>query len=111
VGVLDAGLLDLERVDEDADGLEGDQEDLLDGLVEAVAEEDNVPDTLARAKAVYHQYATEYKRRFKWLRPSLFRSKLMEDLAQDTQTLRELLRSQGDWDPACDHKLRPCANC
>jgi hypothetical protein len=39
--VLDAGLLDLERVDEDADGMEGDQEDLLDGLVEAVAEEDN----------------------------------------------------------------------
>ncbi|MFY8043338.1 MAG: hypothetical protein ACOVOD_10455, partial [Rhodoferax sp.] len=53
VGVLDAGLLDLERVDEDADGIEGDQEDLLDGLVEAVEEEDAVPDTLARAKAVY----------------------------------------------------------
>jgi hypothetical protein len=36
VGVLDAGLLDLERVDEDAEGLEGDPEDLLDGLVDAV---------------------------------------------------------------------------
>ncbi len=105
VGVLDAGLLDLERIDEDADGLEGDQEDLLDGMVEAVAQEDNVPDTLARAKAVYHQYVNEYKRRFKWLRPGLFRSKLAEDLAQDTQTLRELLRSQGDWDPAHDQKL------
>ncbi|WP_341908558.1 helicase-related protein [Polaromonas sp. YR568] len=105
VGVLDAGLLDVEHIDEDADGLEGDQEDLMDGLVEAVAEEDNVPDTLARAKAVYHQYATDYKRRFKWLRPSLFRAKLAEDLAQDTQTLRELLHSQGKWDPAHDQKL------
>lgn len=105
VGVLDAGLLDLEHIDEDADGLEGDQEDLLDGVVEALAEEDNVPSTLARAKTVYHQYATEYKRRFKWLRPGLFKAKLAEDLAQDTQTLKELLRSQGNWDPAYDQKL------
>jgi hypothetical protein len=98
-------LLDLERVDEDVEGLEGDPEDLLDGLVEAVAEEDINPDSLARAKAVYEQYATEYKKRFKWMRPSLFRSKLAEDLAQDTQTLSELLRSQGPWDPAHDQKL------
>ncbi|MEI8323927.1 MAG: helicase-related protein [Betaproteobacteria bacterium] len=105
IGVLDAGLLDLERVDEDLEGLEGDPEDLLDGLVEAVAEEDIAPDSLARAKAVYQQYATEYKKRFKWMRPSLFRSKLAEDLAQDTQTLSELLRAQGPWDPAHDQKL------
>jgi hypothetical protein len=104
VGVLDAGLLDLDRVDEDAEGLEGDPEDLLDGLVNAVQEEDNRPDDMARAKAVYQQYATEYKKRFKWLRPGLFRAKLAEDLAQDTQTLRELLRTQGNWDAALDHK-------
>ena len=36
MGVLDAGLLDADRIDEDADGIEGDQEDLLDGVVEAV---------------------------------------------------------------------------
>jgi hypothetical protein len=29
IGVRDAGLLDLERVDDDADGVEGDPEDLL----------------------------------------------------------------------------------
>lgn len=106
VGVLDAGLLDLERVDEDADGIEGDPEDLLDGLVEAVAEEDALPDTLARAKAVYAQYAGQYKKRFKWIRPSLFKKQLAEDLAQDTQTLTELLHSQGPWEPAKDHKLQ-----
>jgi superfamily II DNA or RNA helicase len=106
VGVLDAGLLDLDRLDEDADGLEGDQEDLLDGMVQAVADDVVSPDkSLARAKVVYHQYATEYKRRFKWLRPSLFRKQLAEDLAQDTQTLRELLRDQGAWAPALDQKL------
>lgn len=104
VGVLDAGLLDLERVDEDAEGLEGDPEDLLDGLVEAVAEEDIAPDGMARAKAVYAQYAKEYKKRFKWIRSSLFKTKLAEDLAQDTQTLTELLNSQGAWAAENDHK-------
>ena len=104
VGVLDAGLLDLARVDEDAEGMEGDPEDLLDGLVEAVADKDDVPDGMGRARAVYEQYATEYKRRFKWLRPSLFRAKLAEDLTQDTQALASLLSSQGQWDAARDHK-------
>jgi superfamily II DNA or RNA helicase len=105
VGVLDAGLLDLEHVDEDAEGLEGDPEDLLDGLVEVVAEEDIAPDDMARAKAVYHQYATEYKKRFKWIRPTLFKRSLTADLAADTQTLRELLRTHGQWDPQHDQKL------
>ncbi len=105
VGVLDAGLLDLEHVDEDAEGLEGDPEDLLDGLVEAVAEEDASPDDMARAKAVYDQYATEFKKRFKWIRPGLFKKSLAEHLASDTQTLRELLRTHGQWDPKHDQKL------
>jgi superfamily II DNA or RNA helicase len=105
IGVLDAGLLDLERVDEDADGVEGDPEDLMDGMVDAVTEEDNVPDGMARAKAVYQQYATDYKRRFKWIRTGLFKDALADHLAQDTQTLQQLLLLQGEWDPAHDKKL------
>lgn len=105
VGVLDAGLLDVERMDEDAEGLEGDPEDLLDGLVEAVAEEEALPDGMARAKAVYQQYAGEYKRRFKWVRPTLFKKTLAADLAADTQALLEMLRIHGEWDPQYDQKL------
>lgn len=104
VGVLDAGLLDLEHVDEDAEGLEGEPEDLLDGLIAEVAEEDGLPDGLARARAVYDQYAKDYKKRFKWVRPGLFKTKLAEDLAQDTQTLSELLTRQGPWAAENDHK-------
>jgi hypothetical protein len=104
VGVLDAGLLDIERVDEDAEGLEGDTEDLLDGMFEAVAEEDSLPNDMARAKAVYVQYDRDYKKRFKWIRPSLFKAKLAEDLAHDTQILNELLSSQGAWEAEKDHK-------
>ena len=113
IGVLDAGLLDLERVDEDADGMEGEPEDLLDGLVEAAPDtaleaqaiSDNLPDAMARAKAVYAQYAGQYKKRFKWIRPGLFKPSLAADLAQDTQTLSELLATQGHWEPAHDQKL------
>jgi superfamily II DNA or RNA helicase len=105
VGVLDAGLLDLERVDEDAEGLEGDPEDLLDGLVEAVGEEDNVPDDMTRAKEAYNRYATEFKRRFKWIRPTLFKKELAEHLAEDTRALIDLLRKHGEWDPQHDQKL------
>lgn len=104
LGVLDAGLLDIERVDEDAEGLEGDNEDLLDGLFDAVTDEDGVPSDMARAKAVYEQYVRDYKKRFKWIRPTLFKDKLAEDLAHDTQRLTELLNSQGPWDADRDHK-------
>ena len=105
IGVLDAGLLDLERVDEDADGVEGDPEDLLDGMVEAATEADGMPDSMARARAVYQQYSGKYKKRFTWIRPGLFRTRLADDLAEDTQSLSELLQTQGQWDPAHDQKL------
>ena len=105
VGVLDAGLLDMEHVDEDVEGLEGEPEDLLDGLVDAVAEEDNVPDNMARAKAIYGKYATEYKKRFKWIRPALFKQSLAEHLAADTLELSHLLRKHGEWDLEHDHKM------
>lgn len=104
IGVLDAEILDLDRVDEDADGVEGEPEDLLDGLVDAVAEANMVPEGMERARRAYQQYSTEYRRRFKWLRPGLFRAGLAEDLSQDTQALDDLLRAQGSWDAARDHK-------
>jgi superfamily II DNA or RNA helicase len=106
VGVLDAGLLDLERVDEDAEGIEGEPEDLLDGLVDAVSPESPVPHGLTRARSVYALYAGPFKRRFKWIRPSLFKKALSQDLTQDTQTLNALLQSQGPWEAAKDHKLQ-----
>ncbi|MFM2058681.1 MAG: hypothetical protein RLY71_3066 [Pseudomonadota bacterium] len=104
IGVLDAGLLDIERVDEDADGLEGETEDLLDGMFDAVGEDDSLSADMARAKTVYEQYDRDYKKRFKWIRPTLFKTKLAEDLAHDNQILSELLTSQGPWEAEKDHK-------
>ncbi len=105
VGVLDAGLMDADRVDEDMEGLEGDPEDLLDGLVDEVAEEGTITDDLARAAAIYRQYAGQYRKRYKWIRPDLFRTSLHQHLVQDTDTLRVLLKEYGPWSATADHKL------
>lgn len=104
VGVLDAGVLDGEHVDEDGEGLTGATEDLLDGEYDAAKEADEIPDGFARARAVYEQYAQHYRQRFKWVPPALFRPQLAEHLAHDTQLLSALLSSQGPWDAAHDHK-------
>ncbi len=108
VGVLDAALLDADRIDEDAEGIEGDPEDLLDGLVGSVAYFDEgiaVANPMARAQSAYQLYASDHKRRFKWISPRLFKPQLAEHLAGDTQTLSELLAGQGAWDPTLDRKL------
>jgi superfamily II DNA or RNA helicase len=105
IGVLDAGLLDADRFDEDADGVQSDQEDQLDGVIDAVAEVDASTDSMARAKAVYQQYATEYKKRFKWINPRFFKTALADHLAADTQTLSEMLTMHGPWNAELDRKL------
>lgn len=104
IGVLDAGLLDLARMDEDAEGVEGEPEDLQDGLVSEAFEADGLPDGMARAKAVYDQYTSVFKKRFKWVRSSLFKTTLAQDLAEDTQALTALMNSQGHWCAELDHK-------
>ncbi len=120
VGVLDAGLLDADHIDEDAEGLEGDPEDLLDGLVEAVAAVEAVEaveagaaveagpapiDPMARARTAYQLYSIDYKKRFKWISARLFKPMLAEHLAADTQSLSELMARHGAWDASQDRKF------
>jgi hypothetical protein len=54
---------------------------------------------------VYADYAGPLKRRFKWLRPSLFVKELAKDLRGDVQALLNVLKTCGEWDPARDAKL------
>ena len=51
------------------------------------------------------RYETELKRRFKWLRPSLFTKTLETDLANDARSLIQVLMKCGTWDAAKDSKL------
>jgi superfamily II DNA or RNA helicase len=101
IGVLDAGVLDADRIDEDADAIQAEQEDLLDGVVEELGEEANNP-----AAFIYEQYATDYRKRYKWIRASLFKAELREHIFTDVQALKVLLREHGAWSAEHDGKLQ-----
>jgi superfamily II DNA or RNA helicase len=58
-----------------------------------------------RAAVIYEAYQRRYKTRFKWLRPSLFKDTLAEELLQDSRQLIDVLNFCGEWDPAKDVKL------
>ena len=50
-----------------------------------------------------------FRRRFKWLRPSLFADALVEDLRADAKSLMNVLEVAGPWDAARDAKLHALA--
>lgn len=63
-----------------------------------------------RAAEIYELYATRYRRRFKWLRPSLFADDLAIDVLSDARTLMRVLEHCGDWEPNEDAKLSALAD-
>ncbi len=58
-----------------------------------------------RAGEIYQSYATQWKRRFKWLRSGLFVKLLADDLREDVGALLKVLKLCGDWDADQDAKL------
>ncbi|MBW2539959.1 MAG: SWF/SNF helicase family protein, partial [Deltaproteobacteria bacterium] len=112
IGTQDSGLLDSRLWDEDVDatsvvtGLFNDEDDSDDTPTnqnhDALETEE---DYKAHAEEVYNVYASEYKSRFKWPRPSLFSTGLAKDLANDAQSLLSILKDCGQWDSARDVKL------
>lgn len=110
IGTQDTGLLDPSSYDEDADAVAGTVELFEDETLPTSPEPSGQPprseaDFKERAAAVYLQYATTHKKRFKWVRPTLFMHRLGDDLRSDAQSLLKLLASCGRWDPARDAKL------
>jgi superfamily II DNA or RNA helicase len=101
IGPLDAGLLDADQGDEDAEGQQADIEDQQDGLADAAQDP-----TAESVELIYAQYSTQYRRRFKWIRPGLFKPTLREALQADTQALKALLSEQGVWAAAQDAKFQ-----
>ena len=59
----------------------------------------------AQAKKTYEYYTSQFKNRFKWLRPSLFKKELALNLAADAKSLIEVLKVCGTWDTEKDAKL------
>jgi hypothetical protein len=118
IGSQEAALLDSRNTDEDAESLvatlfdpafdpeieddaESTSEEALDQAEKDLAEKD----FRQRAAAIYTVYATRYKRRFKWIKPGLFKAALKKDLLDDAKILTAILRKCGDWQAAQDTKL------
>jgi SNF2 family DNA or RNA helicase len=109
IGTQDQGLLDARINDADEELLSGadlfDEEDGDDSAKVEAAELQTEADFKRRAAEIYADYAARYKRRFKWMRPSLFIDDLQKDLLKDAHALFGVLRQAGTWDPAHDTKL------
>ena len=109
IGTIDAGLLDTQSFDKDADQGLG---DFFDAEDEDESEESDGATSLRtegdfcqRAAEVYALYANRYKRRFRWLSPRHFVTDLGSALKADAKTLLDLLAEFGEWHAAKDAKL------
>lgn len=109
IGTTDAGLLDPQSFDEDADEAIGDffdeQEDEDSGQPGPAASLRMEDDFRARAAEVYALYSSQYKRRFRWIPSHLFVDELEADLRLDAGILQRLLSGFGQWKPENDAKL------
>ena len=114
IGTTDAGLLDPQSFDKDADGSAGDFFDADDGEADEGGGETTAlrreVDFRQRAAEVYRLYAGPYKRRFRWLAAHHFAAELGKDLATDAAALRRLLVRFGAWNAASDAKLDALEN-
>ena len=109
LGTQDAEMLDSRFTDEDADQAKGSLFDPDDDEQEEEVQETGAALSTAvfeaRAAEIYAEYEDRFKRRFRWLRPDLFRSALESELQADSDALLNVLQTYGAWDPANDAKL------
>lgn len=109
IGTTDAGLLDTQSFDEDAEETTG---DIFEDENDDESSEEKTTGSLRteedfrrRAAEVYAQYEGRYKRRFRWLGTHHFVDDLGADLLADASSMRNLLVSFGDWKAEEDAKL------
>ncbi|HZS76446.1 MAG TPA: helicase-related protein [Ktedonobacteraceae bacterium] len=110
IGTQDTGLLQTDLNDEDTDTvaaaavLDEEEETPENGTIERTFYSE--AELKQQAIATYNEYATRYKSRFKWLRPSLFQKNLARDLRADAAALLAILRTSGSWHASADEKLK-----
>ncbi len=109
IGTTDAGMLDTQSYDEDADAAVSDifdqEEDDTQAEPAAFSFLRTEADFRQRAAQVYENFASRYRRRFRWLSPHLFVEDLYQHLLSDASSLRAILVRFGQWDPDQDAKL------
>jgi superfamily II DNA or RNA helicase len=113
IGTQDAGVLNTSINDEDVDApglaagtLDDDMDNGNAGKTIDVGSLSSEAEFKRRAAEAYTEYASQYKSRFKWLRPNLFNKNLAHDLKADVQALFKILQVSSKWDAGKDAKLR-----
>jgi len=112
IGAQNAEMLDSRFYDEDADALnlisdpfDDETEAQIDDTNSQLASYYTTAVFKAEAAKIYHLYTTQYKSRFRWIRPNLFHKSLQKDLTDDVHALLEVLQKYGTWDAEKDAKL------
>ncbi|MEM9121028.1 MAG: helicase-related protein [Cyanobacteria bacterium P01_F01_bin.56] len=115
IGSQDAEFLDTWNSDEDADSVmslgldlevQEDNEQLDDSELDQLdALEQKESSYKQRAADIYQLYQNKYARRFKWLRPALFKKTLKQHLRQDARSLIGVLQLCGQWIADSDQKF------
>ena len=111
IGTQSIEMLDSRLYDEDADTVtlmsdpfEDDTEAQIDDTSSQLAS--YTTDAFkGEAAEIYHLYTTQYKSRFRWIRPDLFHQSLRKDLDDDAHALLKVLQQYGTWDAEKDAKL------
>ena len=105
IGTQDMGLLDTFANDEDSELWDPADESGDRTPRETPRHAGSEADFAASAAGVYQAYATQFRRRFKWLRPRLFQDSLANDLRCDAIAIMDILERAGPWNPSRDAKL------
>ncbi len=108
IGTQDVGLLDSRTNDEDSDtlGLFPDDDEENTEINEEEFLSKTELEFRKRAEQIYKLYESHYAKRFTWLRPVLFINDIANDLKADADSLLQILKKSGNWDPERDNKLK-----
>jgi len=112
IGTQDAGLLNTSINDEDTDALssaidmlDDDEDNTNVGRLIETSDANTEAEFKRRAAEAYAVYTTQFKSRFKWLRPNFFNKSLAKDLYADALALFKILQICGKWNAGKDTKL------
>ena len=109
IGTSDAGMLDSQSYDGDAEADAGDAfEDDEDAATLASGDREPLRTESAfrtRAEEIHETFAHDHRSRFRWVAAKHFHRDLLKALRRDSKQLINVLAQVGDWNAATDAKL------
>ncbi len=111
IGTQDAAMLDTAISDTDDEFAMAEGDDAAEANENPAPNAGSQPQAMSldayqvRAAKIYQAYAAQFRDRFGWLDPKLFRPELGQALQADAQALLGVLSRAGSWQPEHDAKL------